>query len=126
MTSAMQAVRPARSSIACAQGVHAAPCVLDTWAKVSLVMLIALAFTLAWSEPAAAQAINLNPIQTFLNSIVTALTGTLGKTIATLALVCVFIGWFMGYIEMRTAIYVLVAIVFVGSAATIVNSLWGA
>ena len=32
----------------------------------------------------------------------------------------------MGYIEMRTAIYVLVAIVFVGSAATIVNSLWGA
>ena len=47
------------------------------------------------------------------------------RTIATLALVCVFIGWFMGYIEMRTAIYVLVAIVFVGSAATIVNSLWG-
>ena len=126
MTSAMQAVWPARSSIVCAQGVHAAPRVLDTWAKVSLVMLIALAFTLAWSEPAAAQAINLNPIQTFLNSIVTALTGTLGKTIATLALVCVFIGWFMGYIEMRTAIYVLVAIVFVGSAATIVNSLWGA
>ena len=125
MTSAMQAVWPARSSIACAQGVHAAPRVLDTWAKISLVMLIALAFTLAWSEPAAAQAINLNPIQTFLNSIVTALTGTLGKTIATLALVCVFIGWFMGYIEMRTAIYVLVAIVFVGSAATIVNSLWG-
>ena len=97
MTSAMQAVWPARSSIACAQGVHAAPRVLDTWAKVLLVMLIALAFILAWSEPAAAQAINLNPIQTFLNSIVTALTGTLGKTIATLALVCVFIGWFMGY-----------------------------
>ena len=94
--------------------------------KVSLVMLLAAAFMLLWSEPALAQAINLNPIQTFLNSIVTALTGTLGKTIATLALVCVFIGWFMGYIEMRTAIYVLVAIVFVGSAATIVNSLWGA
>ena len=46
MTSAMQAVWPARSSIACAQGVHAAPRVLDTWAKVSLVMLIALAFSL--------------------------------------------------------------------------------
>lgn len=124
MTSALQAVWPARSSHPSVQGMYAAPRLLDTWVKVSLVMLIALVFTLLWSEPAAAQAINLNPIQTFLNTIVTALTGTLGKTIATLALICVFIGWFMGYIEMRTAIYVLVAIVFVGSAATIVNSLW--
>ena len=125
MTSAMQAIRPARSSIACAQGVQAAPRVLDAWAKASLVMLIALALTLAWSEPAAAQAINLNPIQTLLQTIVSALTGTLGKTIATLALICVFLGWFMGYVEMRLAIYIVVAIVFVGSAATIVNSLWG-
>ncbi len=125
MTVATQAVWPARPSIVAAPGINATSRLLDTWAKVSLVMLIALAFTLLWSEPAAAQAINLNPIQTFLQTIVTALTGTLGKTIATLALVCVFIGWFMGSIEMRTAIYVLVAIVMVGSAATIVNSLWG-
>lgn len=125
MTSAMQAVWPARSSIACAQRVDAASRVLDTWAKASLVMLLALAFTLGWSEPAAAQAINLNPIQTLLQTIVSALTGTLGKTIATLALICVFLGWFMGYVEMRLAIYIVVAIVFVGSAATIVNSLWG-
>ena len=125
MTSAMLAVWPARSSIARAQGVHAAPRVLDAWAKATLVMLIALALTLAWSEPAAAQAINLNPIQTLLQTIVSALTGTLGKTIATLALICVFLGWFMGYVEMRLAIYIVVAIVFVGSAATIVNSLWG-
>lgn len=125
MTSALQAVWPARSFIACAQGVQAVPRVRDTWAKVSLVMAIALAFTLALSEPAAAQAINLNPIQTLLQTIVSALTGTLGKTIATLALICVFLGWFMGYVEMRLAIYIVVAIVFVGSAATIVNSLWG-
>ena len=124
MTSAMQAIWPARSSLACAQGIPAAPRVLDTWAKVSLVMLIAFAFILMWSEPAAAQAINLNPIQTLLQTIVSALTGTLGKTIATLALICVFLGWFMGYVEMRLAIYIVVAIVFVGSAATIVNSLW--
>lgn len=125
MTSAMQAVRPARSSIACAQGAHAAPRILNTWTEVSLVMLMAVAFMLLWSEPAAAQAINLNPIQTLLQTIVSALTGTLGKTIATLALICVFLGWFMGYVEMRLAIYIVVAIVFVGSAATIVNSLWG-
>ena len=120
MTSAMQAVWPARSSIAYAPARH----VLEPWVKVSLVTLIAVTFTVLWSEPAAAQAINLNPIQTLLQTIVSALTGTLGKTIATLALICVFLGWFMGYVEMRLAIYIVVAIVFVGSAATIVNSLW--
>mgnify|MGYP002714728285 FL=1 len=124
MQFAMQALRPAQPFMAYAKGIKPAYRQLDTWTKVVLVMLTAFVLTIMWSEPAAAQAINLNPIQTFLNSIVTALTGTLGKTIATLALVCVFIGWFMGYIEMRLALYVLVAIVFVGSAATIVNSLW--
>lgn len=120
MTSAMQAVWPARSSIAYAPAPH----VLEPWVKVFLVTLIAVSFTILWSEPVAAQAINLNPIQTLLQTIVSALTGTLGKTIATLALICVFLGWFMGYVEMRLAIYIVVAIVFVGSAATIVNSLW--
>lgn len=124
MTFAMQALWPARNLAATTAAIKTAPRQLDTWAKVSLVMLTALVLSALWSEPAAAQAINLNPVTTFLQTIVTALTGTLGKTIATLALVCVCIGWFMGYIEMRLAIYVLIAIVFVGSAATIVNSLW--
>lgn len=124
MSFLMQASGPARSRMSYAQVINTAPRQIDTWTKVGLVMLAAVVFSIMWSEPAAAQSINLNPIQTFLQSIVTALTGTLGKTIATLALVCVCIGWFMGYIEMRLAIYILVAIVIVGSAATIVNSLW--
>ena len=124
MALAMQALRPARSFTAQAAGKKRAIRQLDTGTKIALVMLTALVFSVVWSEPAAAQSINLNPVTTFLQTIVTALTGTLGKTIATLALVGVCIGWFMGYIEMRTALFVLVAIVFVGSAATIVDSLW--
>ena len=120
----MLASRPARSRMSCVQVINTAPRQLDTWTKVALVMLTAFVLSMIWSEPAAAQAINLNPIQTLLQTIVSALTGTLGKTIATLALICVFLGWFMGYVEMRLAIYIVVAIVFVGSAATIVNSLW--
>lgn len=124
MTFAARAFWPVWNHAPMTAAIKAAPRQLDTWMKVTLVMLTAFVLSAMWSEPAAAQAINLNPVTTFLQTIVTALTGTLGKTIATLALVCVCIGWFMGYIEMRLAIYVLIAIVFVGSAATIVNSLW--
>lgn len=85
---------------------------------------LALVLWMVMTEPAAAQAINLSPITTFLNAIKNALTGTLGKTIATLALIGVAITWFFGVIDFRQAMWVIVAIVFVGSAATIVNSLW--
>lgn len=123
MAFAMQAPGPAPSPAA-RMVAFAGHLRMDGWTRIMLAMLIALVLSMIWSEPAAAQAINLNPVTTFLQTIVTALTGTLGKTIATLALVCVCIGWFMGYIDMRLAMYVLIAIVFVGSAATIVNSLW--
>lgn len=85
---------------------------------------LALVVWMLLTEPAAAQSINLSPVTTFLNAIKNALTGTLGKTIATLALIGVAITWFFGVIDFRQAMWVIVAIVFVGSAATIVNSLW--
>lgn len=85
---------------------------------------LALALWMILTEPAAAQSINLSPVTNFLTGIATALTGTLGKTIATIALVGVAITWFFGIIDFRQAMWVIVAIVFVGSAATIVDSLW--
>lgn len=96
----------------------------DLFAKVGIVMIVSAVLLLVSTDPAAAQAINLNPVTQLLNSFVSALTGTLGKSIATLALIGVCISVFFGFIEMRTAFFVVVAIVFVGSAATIVNSLW--
>ncbi|TPW27070.1 TrbC/VirB2 family protein [Martelella alba] len=85
----------------------------------------ALLALLIFSEPAFAQSVNTNAIQNFLQSLVDALTGTLGKTAATLALVGVFISWFFGVIDFRQAMWIVVAIVFVGAAPTVVNSLWG-
>lgn len=89
----------------------------------ALVLALALTFALL-PDVAAAQAINLSPVTSFITTITSALTGTLGKAIATLALVGVAITWFFGIIDFRQAMWVIVAIVFVGSASLIVNSLW--
>lgn len=88
-----------------------------------LVMALALTLMLL-PDVASAQAINLNPVTSFITTITNALTGNLGKAIATLALVGVAITWFFGIIDFRQAMWVIVAIVFVGSASLIVNSLW--
>lgn len=80
---------------------------------------------LMMTNMAAAQSFNLNPITSFITSITSALTGTLGKAIATLALVGCAITFFFGIIDFRQAMWVIVAIVIVGSASLIVNSLWG-
>lgn len=93
-------------------------------AQTFLVLAVATTFLFMWSDVAAAQAINLSPVTSFITTITSALTGTLGKAIATLALVGVAITWFFGIIDFRQAMWVIVAIVFVGSASLIVNSLW--
>lgn len=88
-----------------------------------LVMAAALLFIMM-PDQAHAQAINLSPITTFLTSITTALTGPLGKAAATLALIGVAFTFFFGVIDFRQAMWVVVAIVIIGSASVIVNSLW--
>ncbi|WP_176084229.1 TrbC/VirB2 family protein [Martelella sp. HB161492] len=93
--------------------------------RAACILSAALLALLIFSEPAFAQSVNTNAIQNFLQSLVDALTGTLGKTAATLALVGVFISWFFGVIDFRQAMWIVVAIVFVGAAPTVVNSLWG-
>lgn len=88
------------------------------------ILLLAIAMIIVMSDQAMAQSINLNPITNFLTSITNALTGPLGKAMATLALIGVVITWFFGYIDMRQAMWVCIAIVIIGSASMIVNSLW--
>lgn len=88
------------------------------------VLLLAMALLIIMSDQAMAQSINLNPITNFLTSITNAITGPLGKAMATLALVGVAITWFFGYIDFRQAMWVCIAIVIIGSASMIVNSLW--
>lgn len=94
------------------------------WMNFAFTIGLAFVFMALWSDAAQAQAINLAPVTTFITSITSALTGNLGKAIATLALIGVAITWFFGHIDFRQAMWVIVAIVFIGSAAVIVDSMW--
>lgn len=59
---------------------------------------------------ALAQSIDLSPVQTFLQGIVDAITGSLGIVIGTLALIGVFLSWLFGILHFRQALWVVVAI----------------
>lgn len=98
---------------------------LTAFARLWPALLIVSVIVLAQAEPAIAQTINLDPIQNFLKGLVDALTGTLGMTAATLALVAVFLTWFFGYIDFRQAIWVVIAIAGIGGAPVMVQALWG-
>jgi type IV secretion system protein VirB2 len=74
--------------------------------------------------PALAQSIDLSPVQTLLQGIVTAITGPLGIVIGTLALIGVFLSWLFGILDFRQALWVLVAIAGIAAAPTIVAAIW--
>lgn len=97
---------------------------IGRWTHAVLICLSVIAVYLSITEPTFAANINLSPVQTFLQSIVDALTGPLGKTAATLAVVASLLTWFFGIIDFRQLLWIVVAIVCIGSASTIVSSLW--
>ena len=74
--------------------------------------------------PVLAQSIDLSPVQTLLQGIVTAITGPLGIVIGTLALIGVFLSWLFGILDFRQALWVLVAIAGIAAAPTIVAAIW--
>lgn len=96
------------------------------WAQCALVALSFSAVYLAMVEPSLAGSIDLSPITEFFNSLISAFTGNLGKSAATLAIIGALFTWFFGIIDLRMLIWIVVAIVCIGSAGTIVSSLWGA
>ncbi|WFE77214.1 TrbC/VirB2 family protein (plasmid) [Roseinatronobacter sp. S2] len=76
------------------------------------------------ANPALAQSIDLNPVTSLLQGIIDTITGPLGIAIATLAVVGIGLSWFFGIIDFRQAMFVVIAIAIVASAATIVSSIW--
>lgn len=90
-----------------------------------LPLLLALvAALISVAEPTLAQSIDLSPIQNLLQGIVDALTGPLGVVLATLAVIGVFLSWFMNIIDLRQALWVLVGIAGVAAAPTIVAAVF--
>lgn len=74
--------------------------------------------------PALAQSIDLDPVTNLLQGIIDTITGPLGIAIATLAVVGIGLSWFFGIIDFRQAMFVVIAIAIVASAATIVSAIW--
>lgn len=124
MTFVAQAFQPAFAFMASVAKSRRPVSEMNPWMMTMFVLLGAFIFSTMIPEPAAAQAINLSPIQTFLTSITTAITGTIGKSIAMIAIFGVVVGWWMGRIEVGTLFWVLGGIVVVGSASAFVNSMW--
>ncbi|MFV0297923.1 MAG: TrbC/VirB2 family protein, partial [Hyphomicrobiaceae bacterium] len=59
-----------------------------------------------------------------LQGIVDAITGPLGMTIGTLALIGIFLSVFFGVLDLRQAMWVIVAIAGIASAPVIVAAIW--
>ncbi len=75
------------------------------WLTTALMLFIAF---IALSDPAFAQ--SFGKIEGALQKIITALTGPIAKSIATIAIAGVGIAWIAGYVEMRKAFFVCVSI----------------
>lgn len=96
---------------------------INGWALAGILGLSVFAIYMSMMEPTLAANIDLSPVQQFLDGIVKSLTGPLGRTAATLAVVASLLTWFFGIIDFRQLLWIVVAIVCIGSATTIVNSL---
>ncbi len=83
-------------------------------------LAMGLALALVGAEPAFAQATG---IQTALESLISMITGGVGKALAVLAIMGVGIGWMFNVIQLRTAGFVVFGIAIVFSAATIASML---
>ncbi len=86
--------------------------------------LLGMAAFILVASPALAQSIDLDPVTNLLQGIIDTITGPLGIAIATLAVVGIGLSWFFGIIDFRQAMFVVIAIAIVASAATIVSAIW--
>ena len=84
---------------------------------------LAALMAIALAEPAAAQAFG--KLETILGQITSALTGAVGKSLATIGVMIVGIMWVFGQIDFRRAGAVILGIAIIFGAAEIVNTMAG-
>lgn len=84
--------------------------------RISAAIIMGLAIAVVGSEPAFAQSAG---IETALESIVSMLTGSVGKLIAAIAIAGVGLAWLTGHINVKMAFAVVVGIAIVFSATDI-------
>ncbi|WP_142416052.1 TrbC/VirB2 family protein [Bartonella massiliensis] len=86
------------------------------WLTTALMLFIAF---LALSEPAFAD--GFGKIDDALKKVIEALTGSIARSIATIAVAGIGLAWIAGYVEMRKAFFVCVGIGIVMGASQIVS-----
>lgn len=98
---------------------------VSAWQFAIFMVLVAGVVAVSTSPALAAGTINLSPITNILTGVATTITGPLGKAIATLAVIGFGISALLGYLDWRTALYLIAGIAVVAGAAAIVNTVWG-
>ena len=84
---------------------------------------LAALMAIALAEPAAAQAFG--KLESILGQITSALTGAVGKALATIGVMIVGIMWIFGQMDFRRAGAVILGIAVIFGAAEIVNTMAG-
>ena len=98
---------------------------VSAWQFAIFMVLVAGVVAVSTSPALAAGTINLSPITNILTGVATTITGPLGKAIATLAVIGFGISALLGYLDWRTALYLIAGIAVVAGAAAIVNTVLG-
>ncbi|MEJ6396022.1 TrbC/VirB2 family protein [Gymnodinialimonas sp. 2305UL16-5] len=90
--------------------------------RLSSFLIVAL---LVAASPAVAQSIDTSAIDSVMQSILDAMTGTTGRLIMTVVAVAILIAGALNYIDWSRVFQLLIIIVVIGVAPTVVQSIWG-
>jgi type IV secretion system protein VirB2 len=96
--------------------------------RTGLTVMLAASFTIALAHPAFAQSVGGGVggnVETFLQNVVTLLTGNVARLLAVIAIVLVGVGWMFGHIDLRRAGIVIIGIILIFGAAQIVSMITG-
>lgn len=88
--------------------------------RIMAAMMMGLALAIVGSEPAFAQAAG---IQTALESIISMITGGIGRALAVIAIMVLGVCWMFNIIRLQTAGFIVLGIAIVFSAAEIASML---
>lgn len=95
--------------------------------RTGLTLGLGLSFAVALAHPALAQSVGGvgGNVETFLQNVVSLLTGNVARLLAVIAVILVGIGWMFGHIDLRRAGVVIIGIILIFGAAQIVSMITG-
>ena len=96
--------------------------------RTGLTLLLAATFAVVLAHPAFAQSVGSGVggnVETFLQNVVTLLTGNVARLLATLAVIVTGVAWMFGHLDLRRAGIVIIGIILIFGAAQIVSMITG-